>query len=319
MNGFMDSLKADLLNRRVLPFLIALGVALLAALAYAVLGGGSETPSAPTASAVAPGAGAAGIDVTSATTNPDKAIAETTSGRPKVRLHANDPFKPLPEPKAKSASTSSSGSSSSSPSSTSSSSGGSSASSSSPESSSSGSSSSSSSSSGSSSSGTPAPKTSKPAKPKPPAPVDEVDVQFGPVSTTPGQSTQLTPYNGLKPSAQVPSSTSPIVVYSGATKDGKNATFKLAAEVIVPVSATCEPSATQCESIVLKPGQSVELSYLPPNGGATVVYKLELVSLTPLKASAAKAHKASAAKAHKAAVARARKASAAKAGSRHHR
>jgi hypothetical protein len=310
MNAFIDSLKAELLNRRVLPFLIALGVALVAALAYAVLGGGSETPSAPTASAVTPGAGAAGIDVTSATTNPDKAIAETTSGRPKVRLHANDPFKPLPEPKAKSASTSSSGSSSSSSSSTSSSSGGSSASSSSPESSSSGSSSSSSS--GSSSSGTPAPKTSKPAKPKPPAPVDEVDVQFGPVSTTPGQSTQLTPYNGLKPSAQVPSSTSPIVVYSGATKDGKSATFKLAAEVIVPASATCQPSATQCESIVLKPGQSVELSYLPPNGGATVVYKLELVSLTPLKASAAKAHKASAAKAHKAAVARARKASAAK-------
>jgi hypothetical protein len=312
MNAFIDSLKADLLNRRVLPFLIALGVALVAALAYAILGGGSETPSAPAASAVAPGAGAAGIDVTSATANPDKAIAETTSGRPKVRLHAKDPFKPLPEPKAKSASTSSSSSSS-----TSSSSGGSSAASSSPESSSSGSSSSSSS--GSSSSGAPAPKTSKPAKPKPPAPVYEVDVQFGPVSTTSGQSTQPTPYNELKPAAQVPSSTSPIVVYSGATKDGKSATFKLAAEVIVPASATCEPSATQCESIVLKPGQSVELTYLPPNGGATVAYRLELVSVTPLKASAAKAHKAAAAKAHKAAAARARKASAAKAGFTHHR
>jgi hypothetical protein len=311
MNTFIDSLKADLLNRRVLPFLIALGVALLAALAYAILGGGSETPSAPTASIVTPGAGTPGIDVTPATTNADKAIAETTSGSPKLRLHANNPFKPLPEPKAKSASTSSSSSNSAG-----SGSGSSSSSSSSPASSSSGSSSSSSS--GSSSSGTPAPKTSKPAKPKPPAPVYEAEVQFGQVSTTAGQSAQLTAYKELKPAAQVPSSTSPIVAYSGATKDGKSATFKLAAEVIVPASATCQPSATQCESIVLKPGQSVELSYLPPNGGATVVYKLELVSLTPLKASAAKAHKASVAKAHKAA-ARARKASAVKAGSRRHR
>ncbi len=311
MNAFVNSLKADLLNRRVLPFVIVLAVALAAALAYAILGGGSETPSAPTASTIAPGAGSGGIDVTSATTNPDKAIAETTSGRPKVRLHANNPFKPLPEPKAKSASTSSSSSSSSSGGSSSS------TSSSSPESSSSGSSSSSSSS--SSGSSTPAPKTSKPAKPKPPAPVYEVEVQFGQVSTTTGQSTQLTPFKGLKPSAQVPSSTSPIVVYTGASGGGKGATFKLAAEVILHGPAVCKPSTSQCESIVLKPGETEELEYLPPSGGAAVVYKLEVVSISQVKASAANARKASAARAHKAAAAKAHKASAAKAGSTHHR
>lgn len=316
MNAFIDSLKADLLNRRVLPFLIALGIALVAALAYAILGGGSKTPSTPTASTVTPRAGTGGIDVTSATTNPDKAIAETTSGRPKVRLHANNPFKPLPEPKAKTASTSSGSSSSASSGSGGSASGLSPSGP--PESSSPGSSPSSSASSPSGSSA-PAPKTSKPAKPKPPVPVYEVEVKFGQISTTPGQSTQLTPFNNVKPATQLPSSSGPIVVYSGATGGGKSATFKLAAEVILHGPAVCKPSTSQCESIVLKPGEAEELEYLPPSGGAAVVYKLELVSITQVKASAAKAHKASTAQAHKASAARAHKPSAAKAGSAHHR
>ena len=299
MNAFVASLKTDLLNKRVLPLLILLGVALAGALAYAILGGGSEAPSAPTASTLTPGAATAGLDVTQATTSSDKAIAETTSGTPKLRLHANNPFKPLPAPKAKAASSSSSSSGSSSSSSGGSTSGASASGSSSktsPESSSSRPSSSSPS--GPSSSGAPAPKTSPPAKPKPAAPVYHVDVQFGQVSSTPGQSTQLTPYDGLKPSAQVPSSSSPIVVYSGATSGGKSATFTLAAEVILHGPATCKPSTSQCESIVLKPGQSEELEYLPPGGGTAVVYKLEVVSITPVKASAARAHKASAAKSH---------------------
>ncbi len=49
MNDFLNSLKSDLLDRRLLPILALVGVALIAAVAYAVLGGGSSTSSTPTA------------------------------------------------------------------------------------------------------------------------------------------------------------------------------------------------------------------------------------------------------------------------------
>ena len=43
VEDFFASLKEDLLGKRMLPFLAVLGVALIAAVAYAVLGGGSST------------------------------------------------------------------------------------------------------------------------------------------------------------------------------------------------------------------------------------------------------------------------------------
>ena len=46
MTDFLGSLKADLLDRRILPILVLLGVALVGALAYAVLGGGGSTATA---------------------------------------------------------------------------------------------------------------------------------------------------------------------------------------------------------------------------------------------------------------------------------
>ena len=44
MTAFLRSVKADLLDVRLLPFLALVGVALVAAVAYAVLGGGDATP-----------------------------------------------------------------------------------------------------------------------------------------------------------------------------------------------------------------------------------------------------------------------------------
>ena len=48
MTDFLSSLKADLLDRRLLPLVALVAVGLVAAVAYAVLGGGSSaaTPTA---------------------------------------------------------------------------------------------------------------------------------------------------------------------------------------------------------------------------------------------------------------------------------
>lgn len=43
MSAFFNSLKSDLFDRRVTPVLALLGVALLAAIVYAVLGGGGSS------------------------------------------------------------------------------------------------------------------------------------------------------------------------------------------------------------------------------------------------------------------------------------
>ena len=78
MTEFLNSLKADLLDRRLLPLLALAGALLVAAVAYAVLGGGSSS-SRPTG--LAPkSAVPAGISVTESKANPAESVAETTSG-----------------------------------------------------------------------------------------------------------------------------------------------------------------------------------------------------------------------------------------------
>ena len=47
MTDFLNSLKADLLDRRLLPIVALVGVALVGAVAYAVLGGGGSTATDP--------------------------------------------------------------------------------------------------------------------------------------------------------------------------------------------------------------------------------------------------------------------------------
>ena len=47
MKNFLDSLKSDLLDRRMRPVLAVVCVALLGAVAFAVLGGGSSSSTAP--------------------------------------------------------------------------------------------------------------------------------------------------------------------------------------------------------------------------------------------------------------------------------
>ena len=110
MSEFVNSLKADLLDRRLLPILALVGVALVAAVAYAVLGGGGSTATTPAATSTTPVAkGVSGIAVSQAPTNPNQAVAEITSGASHQRGGASrDPFTPLPGTKSTTSTTSAS-------------------------------------------------------------------------------------------------------------------------------------------------------------------------------------------------------------------
>jgi hypothetical protein len=78
------------------------------------------------------------------------------------------------------------------------------------------------------------------------------------------------------------------LVFTGVTAGGASAIFTIVREVFPHGPGVCHPSASQCQAIQLKPGQSEEFEYIPSSGQA-LVYRLELVSIAAAKASAAKA------------------------------
>ncbi len=278
MSDFFSPLKSDLLDRRFLPVLGLLAVALVAALAYAVLGGGSSSPTRSVPSVASSGAAgaSAAVAISQAPANPNQAVAETTSGVSKQHSgKARNPFTPLSSPKVKSTAAASS-------STTQTSSGSSSGSSSSPSPSSS---SNSGGTSGTSTSGT----SPQPAKPKPPRQVYQVNVLFGVAPAgTPSQNIPVTSFNNLTRLDPLTAGGEAPLVFAGVTVDGKSAIFTLVREVILHGSAVCRPSASQCQAIQLVPGQSEELEYVV-SSSQTLIYKIQLVSITAVKASAAKA------------------------------
>jgi hypothetical protein len=277
MNDFLDTLKSDLLDRRLLPALGLLAVVLIAAVAYAVLGGGS-TASAPNAAStpVVPVAKVPGIAVSEVKTADVTAGAETTSGSPQQTGGASrNPFAPMPGVKKAQAAAAAASTSASS----------------------SGSSATTESSSSSTGGATPAPseETKKPStstKPKDKQTVFRVDVLFGTATAaTPPQSAALTPFNELKLQQPLPSDSQPLVVFRGVLAGGKSATFTLVGEAILRGPAKCLPSASQCQAIDLQPGQTEELEYLPP-GAAAITYELNVVSISSSKAKLSSAHSA---------------------------
>jgi hypothetical protein len=285
MKNFLDSLRSDLLDRRFLPVLAVLGVALVAALAFAVLGGGSSTSSTPPATGAATSgtsgpAGAVAITPAPAT---NQAVAETTSGSHQHSGTPHNPFTPLPSSQAKAATASTPSKSSSA------------------SSSSSGSSSSSSTASGQST-----PKTGK-TTPKPSAPAKRVYVhyhvtaEFGlvppPVTGAPAQPAQLKAYPHMALDEPLPSKDNPQLLFLGVVlRTGKDAVFALTGAAILHGNAVCKPSPTQCQAIQLPIGQSETLEVVEANG-QSATYELKLVSISKSvsSASAAKAHAASAA------------------------
>jgi hypothetical protein len=286
MSAFFSSLKSDLFDRRLTPVLALLGVALLAAIVYAVVGGGSSSP-APAASTPVAVPKTSGIAVTAAATTKTP-VSETTSGAAEQTVGGatRNPFKPLPGVKSATTPATSAGASGSSSASGSSTSG--------ESSSGSEGSSSEDSSSGSSGSETTSQsggtqhekKASKPTK------AYKVSVLFGIAPAgTPVLSAGLTSYEDLKRQAPLPSATQPLIVFRGVVAGGKSATFTLVGEAILRGSAACLPSASQCQAIDLKVGDTEELEYVPL-GGTAVTYELHVVKIEAIKAKAGKAAKA---------------------------
>ncbi|HWX87679.1 MAG TPA: hypothetical protein VNX67_05860 [Solirubrobacteraceae bacterium] len=280
MTELLQSIKSDLLSRRLLPFVALLTVALGAAIGYALLGGSSGSGSAPVASAPStPSGGVTALPVSVAPANPNEAVSETPGGvRYQSQGPTRDPFTPLPSPPAaKSASTSSSSAKSSAGSSgksSGSSSGGSSPGGSGP----------SSGGRGASEPKAPAPAPKKPAKPQL---AYDVSVLFGAASPTPGQPATLTPYESLKLGQPFPSKQDVRISFERVTANGSGAVFKLVVPPILHGSGSCLPSNSECQTIDLQAGQSEELQYVEADG-QVAVYELKVVSIAKRGASAAR-------------------------------
>jgi len=285
MTEFLQSIKTDLLSRRLLPFVALLGVALIAAVAYTVAGGSGGSGSTPVASAPsAPSGSVPVLPVSVAPANSNEAVSETPGGvRYQSQGPTRDPFTPLPSPspaKTAKASSSSSGSSGKSG-----------------ESSSSGSSSGgtgtgpSSGGSGAAAPKAPAPAPKKPAKPQ----LDyDVSVLFGAASTTPGQPATLAPYESLKLGQPFPSKQDVRISFERVTASGNGAIFKLVVPPILHGAAICLPSNSECQTIDLEAGHSEELEYVEADG-QLAIYELKVVSIVKKGANAASVeHKAKA-------------------------
>ncbi len=271
MNELLASIRADLTDRRLLPVVGLVVVCLVAAIAYAVLGGGSSSSTPGESSAPIPSvATTSGIAVTGMT--PDHAVAETTDGYKEQKSgQARNPFTPLvgaATTATGAAATGAGSSKSSSP--TSGTSGG---------------------------SGSPTQtshskeeKTSGGSEPKPksskPTTAYDVTIDFGtlPPGVTP-ETAQLTQFPKLKLQTPLPSATLPILVFRGVTAKGASATFTVVGEALLSGTGSCLPSPTQCEAVDLKPGETEQLDYV--NGdGSTTVYELRVLSI---KAESSKA------------------------------
>ncbi len=299
MNELLESVKADLLDRRLRPALALVVLALVGALAYAALGGGSSE-SSPNASNPLPAAKTPGISVSEANTSAEQPIAETANGSSEqTGGRTRNPFASVPGAgaKAASASSSTSGSTGSASASGSSESGAGSSASGSPAASPEASSGSGSQPQGESKPSSPTGGSSPSGKNKSegkssPQTAYDVSVLFGTAAPgTPVLSAQLTPYNGLKRQQPLPSSAQPVLVFRGVVAGGKSATFTIVGEAIPRGSGACLPSSSQCQAIDLHAGETEELEFLPPEGAA-VNYLLQVVSIKPVKASKADAHSA---------------------------
>jgi len=284
VSDFFNSLKDDLLGRRLLPVLLVLGVALAGAVAYAVLGEGTSTSETPVAAAPS-GASSTpvGVAVSQAPVNPNRPVSETTSGTSKQHGGtARNPFTPLPGAKTASSSAKSTGASKASGSSTTSSSSGSGTSK-------------------SSAGGTTPTKETTPAKPKKVYIHYHVTAQLGVVPPSvegvPPQTAQLKTYKDMALDEPLPGKANPQLVFLGVVlHTGKDVVFGLTGEAILHGSATCKPSPTQCQAIELQVGQSETLEVVESSGNS-VTYELKLLSITKSISTASTARARTASKA----------------------
>jgi len=284
MTDFLNSLKADLLDRRLVPLVALVAVGLLGGLGYALLGGSSGTSSPTVAAApISTPAGSGGLTVAQTQPSANQAVAETTTGAG-VQRHgtSRNPFSPLAGAST-AASTASgakalvplSGSASKTVSSSTTSS----------------STTSTTTTTGSSTPSASTPSTPKPAAPAKPKTLYSVAVEFGQLPAVlplpPGF--ELKSFVALTKATPLPSAKARQLEFLGVTvtRTGKSATFAIDSELIPTAgSAACLPSKVQCNMIDLGVGKSEQLLGTLPNG-ETATYELRVVSIAAAKASTA--------------------------------
>lgn len=275
VSEFLKSLRADLLDRRLLPLVAVVVLALVGAIGYAALGGGSTTatssPPPVRLTAVAPGIAVSATQPTAVT-----AVAETTAGAAAQRKGpAHDPFIPLPGgpkpsttgtrvaavPGKEAAKATGTGT-------------------------------------GAGGAGAEVKKTAEPAPPvavTPPAPpkpktVYKVALQFGllPAGVAPANA-ELPSYTDLVGAKALPSKQNQVIRFLGAriAHGANSAVFALGGEVILHGQGTCLPSAAQCQVLEVPLGKTEQLEVFSA-GGQLVTYELRVLGISAGTVSAAR-------------------------------
>jgi hypothetical protein len=291
MSELLESLKADLFSRRMLPLLALAALALIGALAYGVLGSksSSSVPTTAPQSAHAEVAPLPGPALASAPADPNAAASETTVGvgyqhKGKMR----NPFTPLP------GSESSEGSSSATA--TSATSGGSTSSGGSESANGSGAEGSSGSGGSESSGGSQEQGSGGSTPPQSTIALYHLDVTLQRLSETGTPTGEPQSFHLTHPQP-LPSKHKPLLAPLVVTGKGTGVVFALLREAILHGKASCVPNAGDCQAIDVKLHQGEELQYLQEDG-SVLAYMLTVTKIERVNggsASAAAAHTSSAA------------------------
>ncbi len=286
MTEMFESIKSDLLSRRMLPLLVGVVVAIVGATAYALSAGSSSggiDPSPAPAPSLPPIASTMHVAV--ASVNPHAALAETPGGkRYQSQGSTRNPFAPLtPPPSAKSGTTGPSGST--------------------PGSGSTGSSSGGAGSPGSAGTG-PSPGASTPPTPILPKPkpihvgltsTQSYSAALSLTTTAGGLNT----IDSLKRLSVLPSAQQPLLVYLGVLKGGRDALFVVQPGTVVNGPGTCTPGPTDCEILSLAQEQIESLAVSTGTGISNValfaVNAIKVEGHTSVAAANRARHEASAA------------------------
>jgi hypothetical protein len=81
----------------------------------------------------------------------------------------------------------------------------------------------------------------------------------------------------LAPLTALPSSSNPILIYLGLLKDGKTAAFLVSSDGQPQGDGTCKPSASVCQTLLMKPGDTEFLDLSNDTGAAQ--YELDVLKV----------------------------------------
>jgi hypothetical protein len=255
MTEMLESIKSDLLSRRMLPLLVGVAVALVGAAAYALSASSSGGANPSPVPSVSPPA-LSTLNVAVASVNPHAALAETPGGkRYQSQGSTRNPFAPLTQPPASKSGTTG------------------------PSSTSSGSSSTGSSASGSAGTGGSSTGSNPGASTPPPPPLPKAKPIHVGLTSTQSYSVALSlttaaggldTVDSLKRLSVLPNEQQPSLVYLGVLQGGRDALFVVQPGTVVSGPGTCIPGPTDCEILSLAQEQIESLAVSTGAGASSV-------------------------------------------------